>query len=62
MHGNVWEWFGDWYYADYYRHSLTADPHDPQNGKYRFGYRAGRSAIITISARYYFGLSSGEMF
>jgi len=35
MHGNVWEWCGDWYADDYYQHSLTVDPYGPLKGKSR---------------------------
>jgi formylglycine-generating enzyme required for sulfatase activity len=35
MHGNVSEWCRDWYAADCYNHSVTADPLCLQNGKSR---------------------------
>jgi formylglycine-generating enzyme required for sulfatase activity len=35
MHGNVWEWCGDWYAADYSRHSIAVDPQGPLIGKSR---------------------------
>ncbi len=33
--GNVWEWCMDWYGADYYQHSPTANPAGPDSGEQR---------------------------
>ena len=35
MHGNVWEWVGDWYSSSYYASSPTTDPPGPSSGSYR---------------------------
>ena len=34
MHGQVWQWTGDWYAHDHYKRSLRDDPPGPILGKY----------------------------
>jgi len=52
MHGNVWEWCGDWYATDYSRHSIAVDPQGPLIGKSRVLRGGGwfRSAMYCRSA------------
>ncbi|HNS51544.1 MAG TPA: SUMF1/EgtB/PvdO family nonheme iron enzyme, partial [Anaerolineae bacterium] len=35
MSGNVTEWVGDWYQADYYSGSPLENPHGPESGSYK---------------------------
>ncbi len=35
MTGNVWEWCGDWFSRDYYRHAPRLDPTGPRQGSQR---------------------------
>jgi formylglycine-generating enzyme required for sulfatase activity len=52
MHGNVWEWCGDGYAADYYTQSPPADPAGPaqaavrtaRGGSWDYNPRGMRSA------------------
>jgi len=56
MHGNVWEWCGDWFAADYYRKSPVEDPSGPKEGHARIlrgGAFGSHSSVARSGHRYW---------
>jgi formylglycine-generating enzyme required for sulfatase activity len=54
MSGGVWEWTGDWYDRDYYRHSPETDPMGPPEGRekvLRGGSWADCPDVVSVSFR-----------
>ncbi|NQV26503.1 MAG: SUMF1/EgtB/PvdO family nonheme iron enzyme [Rhodopirellula sp.] len=50
MHGNVFEWCGDWYDKDYYHTSSQSDPRGPASGSSRVN-RGGSWVHLPLRAR-----------
>jgi uncharacterized protein (TIGR02996 family) len=50
MHGNVWEWCGDWFNPSYYGRSLSQDPVGPEAGSSRV-FRGGAWDITAARCR-----------
>ncbi|HWG47741.1 MAG TPA: SUMF1/EgtB/PvdO family nonheme iron enzyme [Gemmataceae bacterium] len=54
VNGGVWEWTGDWYDRDYYRHSPDSDPQGPSQGEekvLRGGSWADCADAVTVTFR-----------
>ena len=50
MHGNVWEWVGDWYGSTYYSASPSSNPPGPASGSLRL-LRGGAFDSLTNGLR-----------
>jgi len=64
MTGNVWEWTGDRYQADYYTAGPADDPQGPEVGRYRVirggGWYSGPSQL-RLRNRHWFAPEAGEV-
>jgi len=56
--GNVWQWVGDWYDANYYQSSPSSDPPGPSSGQYRV-LRGGSWLYIPRVVRVSYRLVNG---
>lgn len=65
MSGNVAEWCGDWYAADYYSHSPHTNPEGPASGTYRVirgGSWYARARELRCGGRQFFRPSRADGF
>jgi hypothetical protein len=66
MAGNVWQWAGDWFSADYYKNSPAEEPAGPASGKERVArggsFRSDPAKHLRISFREKYAFPKGADF